>query len=191
MLWFVNLSLTSHLNAHYTDINLWHYGRVAPHSYTPVFVLRTRRTDKSRVFINICVCDAVPVNPKGILTCNTDRLMLGKGGAVDFVQHNVSYEDVCREIVSGDGTVAATTIAGASPAAGDDNAVTIATTGASTANFTTTGVSTTGILSTNAADPTITTSANIGTTDEIGSVEGTELTDNHSTNSELEDAPEE
>jgi hypothetical protein len=75
------------------DINLWTYGRVQLHEYTPAFVLRTRRVNKSRLYVNVCMCAAVPVNPKSIiLTRSKARLALDNRGAVDTIRHNLTYE---------------------------------------------------------------------------------------------------
>ena len=169
---------------YHTDINLWHYGRVTPHAYTPVFVLRTRRTDKSRVFINICVCDAVPTNPKGIITCNTDRLVLGRGGAVDFVQHDVSYEDVCRELEQTSGATSSLKTATAVTNTINANTIDANNTSAGIANSITTTASGPDAATTANSDNTI-----IDKTSDVSSVNGSEHTDRNSVNSELEDAP--
>jgi hypothetical protein len=77
-----------------TDINLWHYGRVLLHDYQPVFVIRTRRVNKSRLYVNVCMCADVPINPKGIITQTRPgaRLLLNQGGAIDSIRHNLTWE---------------------------------------------------------------------------------------------------
>lgn len=78
-----------------TDINLWDFGRLHLFSYTPVFVMHTRRVNKSRVYINVTTCPEVPLNTKGIIYLNGllhHRLPPGRHGAVDRIQHQLSWE---------------------------------------------------------------------------------------------------
>jgi hypothetical protein len=64
------------------------------HDYQPVFVIRTRRVNKSRLYVNVCMCAQVPLNPKGIITQTNPgaRLLLDQGGAIDSIRHNVTWE---------------------------------------------------------------------------------------------------
>lgn len=63
------------------------------HDYTPVFVIRTRRVNKTRLYVNVCMCVDVPVNNKSILLAHSKaRLALDNHGAVDAIRHNLSYE---------------------------------------------------------------------------------------------------
>jgi hypothetical protein len=57
-------------------------------------VIRTRRVNKSRLYVNVCMCAQVPLNPKGIITQTNPgaRLLLDQGGAVDSIRHNLTWE---------------------------------------------------------------------------------------------------
>lgn len=61
-------------------------------TYTPVFVLRTRRVNKTRAYINVSMCAEVPINPKGLIYAHHHRWPLGRHGAVDRVQHALTWE---------------------------------------------------------------------------------------------------
>jgi hypothetical protein len=79
----------------YEVASLWHFGRVQQADIRPIYVLRTRRTDKTRVFFNVCSCEAVPLNLKGGLGRGM-RLPLGCGGIVDAIRSpgdTVFYEE--------------------------------------------------------------------------------------------------
>jgi hypothetical protein len=78
-----------------TDIDLWNYGAVKSYTITPVFVLDCRRSNKSRAFINVCSCDAIPVNKKGVLFLNNPARLpwtSGEGGAIVSIQHSPLWE---------------------------------------------------------------------------------------------------
>ena len=51
----------------HTDINLWHYGRVNLRPITPVFVIKTRRCDKSKLIVNVCMSEYIPLNEESEL----------------------------------------------------------------------------------------------------------------------------
>ena len=79
----------------YGAINLWHYGRVEIHNFTPAFVIRTRRVNKTRLYVNVCMCEAIPFNSKGVLALSKSRLPLEQlGGAVDRIRHTLSWETI-------------------------------------------------------------------------------------------------
>lgn len=51
---------------YFIAISLWEFGRIEVMEIFPAFVVKTRRPNRTVVFVNICSCRGVPHNQNGL-----------------------------------------------------------------------------------------------------------------------------